>query len=250
MQQRRQRITEMVNREGQVTFSDLKNAFPEVSEMTLRTDLKYLDENSAIIRIHGGAKSIDTIAGTDGFLSTRTVRNQASKKIIAQKAIALLHGKSSVFIDSGSTATLLSKYIPDEPRQIFTCGVSCATELAVLSRPSIHLLGGRLNRFSLSVAGSRSILELQSHHFDICFLGATGFHPALGFCCESEEDCVLKQVALARSEYKVVLIDSSKFDRMNTHCICLANDVDAVVTDDQITQQQRAYFVSQGVEVF
>ena len=40
MEQRRQKITELVNREGQISFTRLKAAFPEVSEMTLRTDLK------------------------------------------------------------------------------------------------------------------------------------------------------------------------------------------------------------------
>ena len=250
MQQRRQQITELINREGQVSFGELKRAFPDISEMTLRTDLKYLDEQNAIVRIHGGAKSIDTVAGTDGYLSRRAVHNPDSKKQIARKAGQLLRGKSSVFLDSGSTTSVFSKFIPDEPRQIYTCGISCAVELAALSQPSVHLLGGRLNRYSLSVAGSSSVLELKSHYFDICFLGATSFSPERGFCCESGEDCVLKGVALAQSEYTVMLLDSSKFGMMNTHSICPAGGVDAIVTDDGITQEQRTVFTDQGIAVF
>ena len=90
MQKRRQKITEIVNREGRITFAHLKESFPDISEMTLRTDLKYLDETGAIIRVHGGAKSIDTVAGTDGYLSQRIVRNQERKLQIAQKAVALM----------------------------------------------------------------------------------------------------------------------------------------------------------------
>lgn len=250
MQQRRQQITELINREGQVSFTELKRAFPEISEMTLRTDLKYLDEHNAIVRIHGGAKSIDTIAGTDGLLARRTVRNQDSKKMIAQKAIQLLRGKSSVFIDSGSTTTVFSKFIPDEPRQIYTCGISCAMELSTLSQPSVYIVGGRLNRYSLSIAGSSSVLELKSHYFDICFMGATSFSPERGFCCESEEDCILKRVVLSQSEYTVMLMDSSKFGMMNTHSICPVSGVNAIVTDDKITQEQREYFTNQGIQVF
>lgn len=250
MQKRRQRITELVNREGQITFARLKLAFPEISEMTLRTDLKHLDEIGAIIRIHGGAKSIDTIAGTDGFLSQRIVRNQERKLQIAQKAVQLVHGKGSAFIDSGSTTTLLSRYFPDEARQIYTCGVSCATELAVLTKPTVHLLGGQMNRYSLSVAGSRSMLALQSCHFDICFLGVTSFQPGFGFCCESEGDCALKQIALQQSEFRVALMDSTKIGLYSTHCICPVDGVDAVVTDDGITQEQRDYFISQGIVIY
>lgn len=249
MQQRRLKITELINREGQITFPRLKQAFPDMSEMTLRTDLKYLDETGAIIRIHGGAKSIETVAGTDGLLAHRTVRNQELKMQIAQKAVSLLHPQSSVFIDSGSTTTVFSRYIPDEPRQIFTSGISCATELAALNRASIHLIGGNLNRYSLSVAGSRSILELQSYNFDICFLGVTSFNPNVGFCCEGQEDCILKQVALSRSLYTVALMDSTKFGLSNTHCVCPPNGVNAIVTDDLLTDEQRKYFVDLGVTV-
>jgi len=250
MQKRRQKITEIVNREGQITFSRLKESFPDISEMTLRTDLKYLDENGAIIRVHGGAKSIDTIAGTDGFLSQRIVRNQEKKLCIARKAVALVHGRGTAFIDSGSTTTLLSRYFPDEDRQIYTCGVSCATELAVLTKPEVHLLGGKMNRYSLSVAGGKSLLELQSCHFDICFLGVTSFHSAMGFCCESEGDCVLKQMALRQSDYKVALVDSSKFDLYSTHRICEVNGVDAVVSDDDLTDEQKVFFIRHGVAVY
>jgi DeoR/GlpR family transcriptional regulator of sugar metabolism len=55
MAERRDRIVEFINREGTVTFSQLKCEFPEVSEMTLRTDLKTLDQQRLIIRVHGGA---------------------------------------------------------------------------------------------------------------------------------------------------------------------------------------------------
>ena len=52
MQERRQKIVEFVNRLGTVSFAQLKAAFPEVSEMTLRTDLKALDEERRLVR-HG-----------------------------------------------------------------------------------------------------------------------------------------------------------------------------------------------------
>lgn len=249
MQERRQKITELVNREGHTTFARLKQAFPDVSDMTIRKDLKYLDDSGVIIRIYGGAKSIETVAGTDGLLSQRTVRNQELKRQIAQKAVPLLHARSSVFIDSGSTTTMFCRYIPDAPRQIFTSGLSCATELASLNQASVYLLGGRLNRYSMSVAGSRSILELESYNFDIFFLGVTSFDPQKGFCCAGAEDCILKQVTKRQSVYTVALMDSTKFGFSNTHIICPPNGVDAIVTDDMLAPDQRKYFLDLGITV-
>ena len=57
MEMRRNAIVELINEKGTVSFSQIKDAFPNVSEMTLRTDLKLLDEAKRILRIHGDRKS-------------------------------------------------------------------------------------------------------------------------------------------------------------------------------------------------
>ena len=44
MVERREAIAQLVTSEGSVTFGQIKKAFPDVSEMTLRTDLKALDD--------------------------------------------------------------------------------------------------------------------------------------------------------------------------------------------------------------
>ena len=65
MEQRRNAIVELVNREGSLSFVQLKEAFPSVSEMTLRTDLKALDQARRVVRVHGGVKSVEVVVGTD-----------------------------------------------------------------------------------------------------------------------------------------------------------------------------------------
>lgn len=42
METRRNAIVELINTMGTVSFAQIKNAFPNVSEMTLRTDLKQI----------------------------------------------------------------------------------------------------------------------------------------------------------------------------------------------------------------
>ena len=74
MEIRRNAIVELVNKYGTVSFSQIKEQFSNVSEMTLRTDLKALDEAKEIVRIHGGAKSVQLVIGTDDYLTRRAVR--------------------------------------------------------------------------------------------------------------------------------------------------------------------------------
>lgn len=87
MEQRRNQIVELVNRKGSISFAQLKEAFPSVSEMTLRTDLKALDEARRVVRVHGGVKSVEQVVGTDDLLSRRAARNAEAKQIIAEKPL-------------------------------------------------------------------------------------------------------------------------------------------------------------------
>ena len=84
MEERRRRIVELVNTMGNVSFAQLKERFSDVSEMTLRTDLKYLDETHQILRVYGGAKSVYSVIGSDDLLSRRRMRNLPQKQAIAK----------------------------------------------------------------------------------------------------------------------------------------------------------------------
>ena len=161
MEQRRNQIVELVNRKGSISFAQLKEAFPSVSEMTLRTDLKALDEARRVVRVHGGVKSVEQVVGTDDLLSRRSARNAEAKQLIAEKAAALLRPNTTLFLDSGSTTTAVARCIPDQPMLIYTSGLSCAMELAKLEKPHVSLPGGSLNRFSMSVCGTQSVQTLE-----------------------------------------------------------------------------------------
>ena len=134
MAERRELIVDFINNEGSVTFAQLKRAFPDVSEMTLRTDLKTLDQNRQIIRVHGGAKSVGFAVGTDDLLARRTGRRSVEKSDIAKKAAGLISPGHTIFIDSGSTTTALASVIEDMDLLVFTNSLTVTTELARLER--------------------------------------------------------------------------------------------------------------------
>ena len=249
MEERRKKIVDLVDAEGQITFAQLKSAFPNVSEMTLRTDLKHLNESGRIVRVHGGARSAEIVAGAEDFFSKRVQRNREQKQAIAKKAITLLQTHRTVFLDSGSTATQFARSIPDNAYEIFTTGLSCAIELASLTRPTIHLIGGRMNRYGLNVQGSRSTTEVLGCRYNICFLGVTGFNQSSGFCCENEEDCLLKQAVIRQSDTIVVLMDSKKYGQYNTYSICQCDVVHYVVSDDNLGLEHREYLEAHGITV-
>lgn len=236
METRRSAIVELINERGTVSFSQLKETFPNVSEMTLRTDLKLLDEAKRIVRIHGGAKSVQVVIGTDDYLSKRSVRNIEEKQKIVEKALTLLRPDTTIFVDSGSTTTLLARQFPDQSNLIYTTGLTCATELANLSGPTVMLPGGMLNRYSQSVCGISAVRELERVNFNQTFLGVTGYSRASGFTCGSSDEAILKQTAIGQSDQTIVLFDSSKMEVKSTFRICGLDQVDVVVSDGNLPE--------------
>lgn len=237
MEQRRKSIVEFVNREGAVSFSSLKAAFPNVSDMTLRTDLKFLDQANQLIRVYGGAKSVNYVVGTDDLISRRSERNKEKKIQIAEKAAGIFQANTTVFLDSGSTVTELAKRIPDQDCLIFTTGIDCACELAKRKQPIVHLLGGKLNRTSMCVTGVTPLMELERLHFDVAFLGISCYSREAGFGCGSEEDCELKKTAIRRSARTVMLMDSAKVGLSSTYSVCGLEEIDTVISDGGVDRQ-------------
>ena len=230
MEQRRNEIVAFVNEQGQVSFSQLKEKFPTVSEMTLRTDLKILDQNQQLVRIHGGAKSLVEVVGTEDFLKLRFVRNTEDKKIIAHKAKQLIKGNQTIFLDSGSTTTMLATEFED--------------------KPNVIMLGGNMNCRSMSVNGYNAIRAIEKVNFDIAFMGVTRFDYETGFTCETLEDAEIKRLAVEKSNKVVVLMDSSKIGKRGTYTMCNLDQVDVVVCDDKLPENFIEECKARGILVY
>lgn len=236
MEIRRNAIIELINTHGTVKFSQIKKAFPNVSDMTLRTDLKALDDANQIIRIHGGAKSVQVVVGTDDFLNKRSFRNRKEKQMIAEKALSLLRPDTTIFLDSGSTATILASLFPDQSNLIYTSGLSCAIELSGLSKPTVMIPGGKLNRYSQSVNGYSALKEIERVNFDQVFLGVTYYSSTAGFTCGSDDESFIKSTAMHQSDQVIVLMDSSKVGKKCSYKICDISDVDLIISDGKLSE--------------
>ncbi len=247
MEQRREKIVSLINREGSVSFTKLKENFHQVSEMTLRRDLEYLDRNKRIIRTHGGARSVEVLIGTDDLYLKRTTRNADEKKIIAEKAVSLVQENTTIFLDSGSTCTEFARHMPDGPYMIFTTSLSGALER--LQQAQVHIIGGHMNASSLSLKGAMTVRDLAMINFHTAFIGVTGYIHSRGFTCGSPEECELKRTVIEHSEKAVMLMDSQKIGVTSMCTFARAEDVSAVVSDGGLDEKTLREFERAGAEV-
>lgn len=238
MATRRDRILDLIRKEGEVNFAKLKSTFPNVSDMTLRRDLEMLDQEKLIVRVHGGARSISTVIGfAEDVYSKRSIENSEQKTLIANKAISLIQPDMSIFLDSGSTTTTLAHVIPDVNCLIYTSGVTCALELARLTAANVHLTGGQLNFNSLSTYGSYMVGQLECVNFNIVFLGATGYSPSTGFTTGLYDESELKRMVMKKAQKIVVLMDSSKVGKILPYTFAKPGDIDMVISDGNLAPE-------------
>ena len=145
--ERIKKISELIEMQGRISLDELVGRFKDVSSMTLRRDLLYLENLGEIIRIRGGAVSVRELQKkTEDYFYQRTAVNVADKKNIAEKAASIMEVGHSIFIDSGSTSLYLVKELADVNFTIITNGINIALELSRKSMPIITVLGGNLSR--------------------------------------------------------------------------------------------------------
>ncbi|MCK4925556.1 MAG: DeoR/GlpR transcriptional regulator, partial [Spirochaetes bacterium] len=124
---RQSQILELIEKHERISIASIREAF-SVSEMTVRRDLAYLEENGYVTRIHGGV-----IAGRRLFFASsfshRTKEHVEEKRKIAQAAVSLIEPGENVILDTGTTTL----YIAEELVKLDLVITVGTTSLAVAS---------------------------------------------------------------------------------------------------------------------
>jgi DeoR/GlpR family transcriptional regulator of sugar metabolism len=249
MTNRRNEIVALVNREGFVSLQRLREIFHDVSEVTLRKDLSYLDSTLQLVRVHGGAKSLPNAIGTIDNYYTRLAVNIESKKKIAEKAVKILQQNNSLYIASGTTCNEFVKALPDIRMQVFTDGVATALELAKFSNIETTMLGGELDNEMLRLQGPKVLSELSTLHFDYAFFSADGYRPEYGFICCTSYFASLLQAVRNHTDKLVIMLDSGKVNAIRAARVFPTKNVDIVIGDGNFNSATLKSFSQADVTV-
>lgn len=250
MNERRRLIQDYIQRKQEVGLNELKELVPDVSEMTLRRDIKALEQEGSIIRIHGGAKSINSINMlVEDVFSKRSGVNNDKKQEIGDKAAEYIVAENSIYLDSGSTTMALAQRMPDKRVLISTSGLNIALELLRLQNSTVNIIGGEFDKNSISMAGPQAVKNIWNLNIDTAFIGVSGFSKECGFSCGSAYHCEIKNLVLKKAKRRIVLMDSTKVGKALPYTFAWPEDVDIVITDSDLSDDIREFLQDKGVEV-
>lgn len=228
---RREKILELLREQDTIFLKDLEKQFPNVSSMTLRRDLEFFEKIGEAIRIRGGARHIKSLGTQEDLYALRAVKNPAAKDKIARIAAGYVETGRSIFMDSGSTGMSFARALPDLNLSILTAAPNVAMEVSKRYKPSITLIGGLINRNTLSASGPQSLRFIQDLNFDTAFLVASAFSPESGFTCGNLDECELKRAITEKARRTILMVDSSKFGKSMPYTFATLQDVDILVTE-------------------
>ncbi len=225
-------IRRAIELNGRVSISELKDRL-EVTEVTIREDLKYLEQRNVLTRVRGGAVASRTGAMELSIEETSTT-NHVEKVAIGAWAASMVKNGQTVIIDVGSTTTEMAKALsPDLVRVVvITNGLNIALLLESYPGVSVIVTGGTLRPLQHSLVAPMGTLLLDQLKADVAFLGCNGVDSIRGFTNSNIPEAEIKQAMVRSAGQTVFLADHDKIGTVASAYVTGISGANLLITDD------------------
>lgn len=227
-EERQQTILNEVDLHNRILLTDIADAL-DVSIDTVRRDVKELDTEQKLRKVHGGAISLGF---TNNSARNTNIYALDKKTKIAAKAVTLLKDGAVIFVDGGTTCLELSRLIPLHLE--FTCfTLSLAVAMELSSKPNVTVIfvGGEISKDAQISIGANAIHNLSEIMVDYSFIG-TGYVDSQYGLTEFDWDIVqLKKAVIKAAKKTVLLCISEKLNSQHRYKTCDINAISTMITE-------------------
>ena len=246
-------MIELLQRRKGMTVKELATYF-DVSEMTIRRDMKFLKDNQLMLDIPGAAvlnpNSSNAVVSDNYSIVTATITQAREKERIGKYAASLIENDDCVIIDNGTTTERLASSIPGQLRAtVLTSNLNIVNQLAHKPNISIILAGGYYHPDTGMFESQESIALIRKTRATKVFCSAAGIHETMGVTCMNNYELETKWAIMGSGAQKILLADSSKFGFVKS---CYIGDIeffDMIITDDKLSDEWKEIIRSKGVEL-
>jgi DeoR/GlpR family transcriptional regulator of sugar metabolism len=246
VESRQAQIASFVGLKGYTRFSELAD-LTGVSELTIRRDLKSLQERRILNLVPGGATAAAIGASMVQFKQAVSER-RLEKQAIARAAAALVADGETVLLDGGTTTWYVAEALRGRNLQVVTNSLPAANLFSHDKGIQVILLGGALYPDTGLTLGSLCERQLRVLRPSVLIMGVGGV-TAGGFTNSNVQLVETERVMMEVSGRCVVVADASKFGRTDLARLAALSRVDVLVTDEGATPAQRRMISRAGVEL-
>jgi DeoR family glycerol-3-phosphate regulon repressor len=212
-----------------------------VSEETVRRDVKELEAQGKVHKLHGAVRLPDNAFETP--FDTRINEQFAAKAAIAQAATQLIRDNSAIFIDSGSTSLHVARALRGHRQlSVMTNAIDVAHELCSINNNRVFLAGGEVDRDYRAAFGTEAEAFLRRFTPEVAILsiGAVDLELGLMDFHLGEASIKRRMAELARSV--LLVADATKLGKQGLVQTCPCDAVDIFVTNGPLPPAFRAQF--------
>ncbi len=230
-QERKDNILKALAERGRVLSSELV-AQLNVSEDTIRRDLKDLASAGLIKRVHGGALPVGNVPMS---YTKRQKEAVGEKAAIAKKAAGMVSAGQVVFIDGGTTTGMVAQFLPKDLKATFiTYSLPTAIALTEHTDSHVRLLGGKVVKELLLTMGPGLLKEIETIQADLTLVSVESIHEEFGATVSHPDDALVKRAFINQSADTIILAGSEKFGKAAPYRIAWLNEVGSIITDDAL----------------
>ncbi len=249
--ERRKQILDLLAEVGTIKTTELSDRLG-VTGATIRTDLRDLAREGAIVRYHGGVKLPQEKHEqfTENYM-VRSITHVDEKTAIGRAAAELVGSGDTIFMDASSTTFHMIPYLKyTDDVTVVTNGIHTAMELQHHNNfKSIILIGGMLRPHSGAIEGVVSREMVNRLSGDYYFVSGNGCSADIGLSGNNFFELELKRMCAERCKHIVALVDSTKIGADSASAFIPIERIDYLITDSKIRQEDVEEFHKHGVNV-
>lgn len=227
----------------------------DVSEMTIRRDLRILDSEGITKTLHGStvynAPRTQESFKDSYSLELASTSHSAEKDRIGKFAATLVREKDVISIDTGSTTVALAHYLDRNlPITVLCYNSNIMEQLLPCKNISLIFAGGYFHENTLMFESPEGIELIKRTRATKTFISAAGIHRTLGVTGLNGYEIASKQALLGSSLEHILLADSGKFTSVKSAYFADLKDFTAIVTDTSLDREWADYIRNLGITLY
>jgi len=245
-EQRHLAILDELQSHGRVLARELAERL-QVSEDTVRRDLRDLASRGVLQRVHGGALPVSPALAN---LARRSAIAVDEKQSLGRHAASLIADGQLVFVDGGTSTLAMVQQLPATLRATVATH-SPVIAAALIEHPTVEvlMLGGRLFKHSGVAVGAGVAQAIQALRADCYFLGVTGVEAGFGLSTGDAEEAQVKALLMASSAETVLMASSDKLGKVSPYRVAPLSALSTLLVTPQADAAQVDALRAPGLEI-
>lgn len=256
VEQRYQKILNLMKEDGSVRVSELKKKL-DVSSETIRRDLEHMEQQGMIRRVRGGAflnaspEKQDTVHSLYQPFLQRGREHTDKKAEIASFAAGFVTDGQAIALDSGTTAYEVAGALKGRFKNltVVTNSLAIANKLADASGITLVLTGGVYQPEEAAFTSDMAGMIFSRLSINTFFLTTCGISVDKGVTYQRMDEILVQEKMMEASDRTIVIADSSKLGVNSLVKMCDIDRISMIITDSSAKKEQMEAFIKAGVEI-